>query len=84
MVIDLTVKTAEVFYIKLGNICITKLDSPLNKNVNIWLYSKYKVFKVFHKAVNNKVNVIITRYNTESKCLDDILEEYYEQNKRLD
>ena len=38
----------------------------------------------FQKAVHDEVNVIITIYNTASKCLGDLVEEYYMREQQLD
>lgn len=45
---------------------------------------KRLTFSEFHKTVYDEVKLIITTYNTASKCLGDLFDEYYEQNKRLD
>ena len=77
MVIVPTVNIAEEFYTKL-----CKMNEA--DEINIRLCVSDNAFKEFHKAVHSQVNVIITTYNTASKCLGDLLEEYYEQHKRLD
>ena len=56
---------AEEFYAKLGE----ELNTRLCVNDN--------AISEFRKAVYNGVNVIITTYNTASKCLGDLVEEYY-------
>ena len=72
MVIVPTVNIAEEFYTK------------LNKDLNIRLCVNDNAFSEFRKAVYNEVNIIITTYNTASKCLGDLLEEYYMKEQRLD
>lgn len=61
----------------------TKL-TPLIDNNSIRLCVKDDIFKEFRKAVNNEVNIIITTYSAASKCLGDLIEEYYEREQRLD
>lgn len=56
----------------------------MNDEINIQLCFSDNAFKEYHKVVYGQVNVIITTYNTASKFLGDLLEEYYEQHKRLD
>ena len=41
-------------------------------------------YKEFYKAVQNEVNTIVTTYNTASKCLGDLIEEYYMKEQQLD
>ena len=68
MIIIPTVNIAEEFYIKLGN---------MNRELRMRLCVNDNAFREFHKAVHAGVNVIITTYNTASKCLGDLIEEYY-------
>lgn len=44
----------------------------------------FNAFKEFHKEVNNKANNIIITYNTASKCLGDLIGEYFEKEQLLD
>lgn len=81
MVLVPTVNIAEEFYAKLCKISMAELDFPMNKEINIRLCVNDNAFSEFHKAVYDEVNVIITTYNITSKCLGDLLEEIYKQNK---
>ena len=72
MVIVPTVNIAEEFYIKLSS------------NESIRLCVNEIAFKEFIKAVHDEVNIIVTTYHTASKCLGDLIEEYYEREQRLD
>ena len=74
LVIVPTVNIAEEFYTKLNDMKVNSIQLCVNDNA----------FKEFHKAVHNEVNIIITTYNTASKCLGDLIEEYYEREQRLD
>ena len=73
MVIVPTVNIAEDFYTKQSVMDVKSIQLCVNDNA----------FKEFHKAVQNEVNIIITTYNTASKCLGDLIEEYYEREQRL-
>lgn len=55
LIIVPTVNIAEKFYTKLNN-------------EFIWLCVNEDALKEFHKAVHNEVNIIITIYNSASKC----------------
>ena len=66
------VNIAEEFYTKLSD------------NESIRLYINDNAFKEFHKAVYNEVNIFIATYNITFKCLDDLIEEYYMKEQRLD
>ena len=68
-----TVNIAKEFYTKLNDMDVKSIQLCVNDNA----------FKEFHKAVHNEVNKIITTYNTASKCLGDLIEEYYEREQRL-
>lgn len=70
-----TVNIAEKFY--------TKLDI-MNKGLNIRLCVNDNAFSEFHNALYNEINIIITSYSTASKCLGDIVEEYYIRKQRLE
>ena len=71
MVIVPKVNIAEEFYTKIN-------DKSIRLCVND------NAFKEFRKAIHNEVNVIITTYNTASKCLGDLIEEYCINEQRLD
>ena len=73
MVIVPTVNIAKEFYTKLNDMDVKSIQLCANDNA----------FKEFHKAVHNEVNKILTTYNTASKCLGDLIEEYYEREQRL-
>ena len=75
MIIVPTVNIAEEFYNKLGH---------MNRELSMRLCVNDNAFREFHKAVHAGVNVIITTYNTASKCLGDLIEEYYMSKQRLD
>ncbi len=74
VVIVPTENIATVFYTKLSDMDVNSIRLCVNDNP----------FKEFHKAVHNEVNVIITTYNSASKCLGDLIEEYYMNEQRLD
>ena len=74
MFIVQTVNIAEEFYTKMSDIDVKSIRFCVNDNA----------FKKFHKVVHNEVNIIITTYNTASKCLGDIIEEYYVREQWLD
>lgn len=69
-----TVNIAEEFYAKL---------TLLINNKSIRLCVKDDAFKKFGKAVNDKVNIVITTYSKASKYLGDLIEEYYDRKQRL-
>lgn len=69
MVIVPTLNITEEFYTILSDMNVKSIRLYVNDNA----------FKEFHKAVQNEVNIIITTYSTASKCLDDLLEEYYRE-----
>lgn len=69
------VNIAEKFY--------TKLDI-MNKGLNIRLCVNDNAFSEFHNVLYNEINIIITSYRTASKCLGDIVEEYYIRKQRLE
>ncbi len=71
MVIVPTLNIAEEFYTKIN-------DKSIRLCVND------NAFKEFRKAIHNELNVIITTDNTASKCLGDLIEEYYMKEQRLD
>ena len=73
MVIVPTVNIAEDFYTKQSVMDVKSIQLRVNDNA----------FKEFHKVVQNEVNIFITTYNTASKCLGDLIEEYYEREQRL-
>ena len=73
MVIVPTENIAEEFYTKLIDMDVKSIRLCVN----------YNAFKEFHKAVHNEVSIIITTYNIASKCLGDLIEEYYEKEQRL-
>ncbi|KAK8890766.1 hypothetical protein M9Y10_035551 [Tritrichomonas musculus] len=74
MVIFPTVNIAEEFYTKLTDMNVKSIRFCVNDNT----------FKEFLKAVHNEVNIIITTYDPASKCLGDLIEEYYMKKQRLD
>ena len=74
MVIFPTVNIAEEFYTKLTDMNVKSIRFCVNDNT----------FKEFLKAVHNEVNIIITTYDPASKCLGDLIEEYYMKEQRLD
>lgn len=76
MVLVPTVNIAEEFYKKM-------LMMNKNKDKSIILCIKDNAFKTFNNSIRNECDVIITTYNTESKCLGDVIEEYYMKEKRL-
>lgn len=45
---------------------------------------KDNAFAEFKNAINDEVNIVITTYNTASKCLGTLMEEYYAKHERLD
>ena len=67
MVIVPTVNIATEFYTKLSDMDVNSIRLCVNDNA----------FSEFHKAVHKGVDIIITTYNTASKCLGDLIEEYY-------
>ena len=72
MVIIPTVNIVEEFYTKLCN---------MNKELNMQLWVKKNAFNEFRYKQDN---IIITTFNTASKCLGDLVEEYYNRKQRLD
>ena len=75
MVIVPIVNIAEEFYTKLTLIIDDK---------SIRFCVKDDASKEFGKAVNDEVNIVITTYCTVSKCLGDLIEEYYEREPLID
>lgn len=57
-------------------------NEPMNKYIRLCV--KNNAFNEFNKALFDEVNVIITKYNTASKSLGDIIEEYSKRNMQLD
>ena len=89
IVIVPTVNIAEEFYNKLSAL-MKDVVEPLNEGDNaglkgfIKLCVKDDAFSDFINAVKTSVNIVITTFSTASKCLGDLVEEYYEQKERLD
>ena len=70
MVIVPTVNIAEEFYTKLTDMNVKPIRSCVND--------------IAFKEFNNDVNIIIITYNSASKCLGVLIEEYYIKEQRLD
>lgn len=60
---------------------IDYMDYYMNSEVNIRLCTNENSFKLFHKAVLDEINVILTTFEMVSKCLGDLIQEYYDREQ---
>lgn len=71
-----------MIYTKLNDINSTRYYANGNESVRQSVIDN--VFTEFSKGVHNKVNSIITTYNTESNGLGELVKEYYLREQLLD